>query len=330
MISVNFFFRKPGKFHSIEELFHNIQSHLQEHIDFKNVYMPYHTGILGRIKNIFFAKKHKGQINHITGDINYIALGLPCKNTVLTIHDIGSSLKGNFIKKLFIKIFWYVLPLNRIKYITAISEFSKKELLENFNIKPNKIKVITNCISNDFFNLYEKEKNIIHKILFIGTRENKNLERTIFAVKDLKIILQILGELNSNQTKLLEENRINFKNFKNLSQKEVIELYRSSDLLLFPSLYEGFGLPIIEAQACGVPVITSDLEPMKTVAGKGAVLVNPYKTEEIRNAVKKIINEKSFVENLITLGRENAEKYKCSSIAEQYVNLYKKIINEHN
>ncbi len=330
MINLNFFFRKPGKFYSIEELFYNIQKHLPKEINFKNIYLPYHTGILGRIKNIFFAKKNKNEINHITGDVNYIALGLPSKNTILTIHDIGSSLKGNFLKKLFIKIFWYVLPLNRVKYITAISEFSKRELLDNFKIKEDKIKVITNCISDDFFEHYEKTKNNIPKILFIGTRENKNLERTIVALKNLKIILQILGELNSNQLKLLEENNINFKNFKDLTKNEVIELYRNSDLLLFPSLYEGFGLPIIEAQACGIPVITSDLEPMKTVAGTGAILINPYKTEEIRNAVKKIINDKKLAENLVTLGRKNAEKYRCSAVAKQYVNLYKEIVNEQN
>jgi glycosyltransferase involved in cell wall biosynthesis len=330
IIEIKYFFRKKSEhFHSIENLFANIQKHIPPDISYSNIYLPYHNGIINRIKNIFFAKKNSSSINHITGDINYIALGLPKKNTILTIHDIKSAFAPSKpIKNLIIKFLWFYLPLKKVAAITVISENSKNELLQNFKINKNKIYVIPNCISDNFFSLSCKKNNTTKQILFIGTKENKNLERSIVALKNINIKFIIIGKLNNYHIELLKKNKINYQNFINLSENELLKKYQQADILLFPSLYEGFGMPIVEAQAAGVPVITSNLEPMKSVAGDAAILINPQNVYEISQAIKNILNNKELYNNLINKGLKNAQKYSCKNIIKKYITLYKNLSDE--
>jgi len=325
-IHLKYFFRKPSEtFHSIEELFSNFQSHLNTDCKFENIYMPYHSGIVGRIKNILFTKKNRGGINHITGDVNYISFGLKPKSTVITIHDIGSALNKGWLKRNLIRFIWFTIPLKRAAKITVISEFSKNELLKTFKIDIRKIVVIPNCVS-DKFTYYQREFNKKRpNILIVGTKENKNLVRSVEALKDIECDVTIIGKLSESQKKKLKEFDINYKNYFNLSYDEVIENYKKADLLLFATTYEGFGIPIIEAQAIGTPVITSDLQPMNDVAGKGALLVNPFNVSDIREGVEEMINNDDYRNELIIQGLENVKKYRCKQIAQMYFNLYEEV-----
>lgn len=328
-INVTYFFRKSNPhFHSIEKLFSNIQAVLPDNVEFQNIYLPFHNGLLGRIKNIFFVKKHSSQINHITGDVNYIALGLPKSNTLLTIHDVGSAFQGNFFKNALIKLFWFNLPFRRVKYISVVSQFTKQELIKLFKIKESKITIIPDSISQRYFEDFVKIENDKPNILFIGTKANKNIENSIKALRGMSVKLIIIGKLNENQKQLLEKNNIDYSNYFNISEDKLLNLYRKSDILLFPSFYEGFGLPIIEAQAVGIPVITSDLEPMRSVAGGVALLVNPNNIEEIKTAIQKIISNEQLRRELTEKGKANSLKYSPQYIAKQYFELYKKMLNE--
>ena len=94
---------------------------------------------------------------------------------------------------------------------------------------------------------------------------------------------------------------------------------------MFASLYEGFGLPILEGQAVGRPVITSNLYSMPEVAGVGASFVDPYKIDEIATAVERIISDSDYRKNLIERGRDNVEKYSRHSVAVQYADIYRNI-----
>ncbi len=326
---VKFFFRKQNpNFHSIENLFFSLQKHLKKHIDFENVFLPYHSGILGRIKNILFARKHKGEINHITGDIYYIALGLPAKNLILTIHDIGSLTNSqNSLKKKILNLLWFKIPLKKARKIVVISEFTKNELLQNFDIQSNKIEIIPDCVSDNFIFKTKEPNKEKPEILHIGTKSNKNLEGLINAVKGLDIRLLIVGKLTDRQKMLLKQNNIDYENYFNIPEEQIIALYHRSTLLFFASFYEGFGMPIIEAQATGTPVITSDLPPMKDVANGAAILVNPHNTAQIRQAIIKLLSDKDLYNSLIKKGIENARKYKPEIIARQYLNVYKSIAN---
>ena len=99
--------------------------------------------------------------------------------------------------------------------------------------------------------------------------------------------------------------------------------YQQSDIILFPSLYEGFGLPIIEGQKAGRPVITSNISPLSDIAGGAAHLVNPLDHLSIRKGVQKVIDDNEYRESLCVAGLKNVKKYSSEKIAEAYLELYK-------
>jgi glycosyltransferase involved in cell wall biosynthesis len=113
-----------------------------------------------------------------------------------------------------------------------------------------------------------------------------------------------------------------------LTDEELVAAYRRSDMVVFASLYEGFGLPILEAQAMGRPVITSNFGAMREAAGDGALLVDPYSVEEIRAAIMRIKNEPGLREELVCKGRENAEKFRADPIALKYAQIYRALATD--
>ena len=135
--------------------------------------------------------------------------------------------------------------------------------------------------------------------------------------------------MNSFQLKQLEENGLFYNNFINISEEELLNYYDKADVLCFPSLYEGFGLPVLEAQARNCAVITSNISPLKEIAGNGAILVNPYNVQEIREALEILENEKIRL-NLIIKGKDNLKNYLPEIIAQKYMLLYQKILNSNS
>ncbi len=331
------FFRHPSpSFNSIEELFGNVVPELPDDIEVRKVMAPkVSRGLFRRITNIIHAKKNQGGINHITGDIHYIASGLPGKNTILTIHDLVPLQTDNWLKRKIIKLFWYTMPVKRVKYVTVISEKTKNELVGEIKVSADKIKVIPNCVSPRITYVpkgFNKEKPVI---LQIGTKSNKNLERVVKALinkpqRVQRCELWVLGKLSENQKELLDQSGIACKNYFNLPFEEVIDLYNKCDMLVFASTYEGFGVPILEAQATGRAVITSYLSPMREVAGEGALFVDPFDIEDIRNGILKVIEDDEYREKLIQKGLENVKRYSAEKITSMYLDLYKEVEKNNN
>ncbi len=157
------------------------------------------------------------------------------------------------------------------------------------------------------------------------TKKNKNLERLIYAVKNISCQLLIVGKLSNNQINLLKENNIKYLNYFQISQEEMIKVYRQSDILYFASLYEGFGIPILEAQATGRVIITSSCSSMPEVAGEGAYFVDPNNIEEIKIAIKQLIQNDNLRNQLIDKGLINCRNYQPQIIANLYSELYNEI-----
>ncbi len=332
-MKVNLFFRKPvSGFRSIEELFAIVQNAMtmaggqrlevpNKEITWNNIW-----------ENLAFAKRNKGQVNHITGDVHYLAFATG-RNTVLTIHDAYSVISGSLLKKVMIKLFWFWLPALMVKRITTISEKSKKELEQIVPFAKRKIRVIPNPYNPKLL----EENSLLHSsfdadtskpiVLHLGTKSNKNLERTIEAMEGLPYKMYILGKLSDEQAILLAKHHIDFHAFFNLPYSEVARLYHRCTVVCFASLYEGFGMPIIEAQLVGKPVITSNVDPMPWVAGAdGAHFVDPYSTKDIRNGIRRVVEDEGYRKQLAAKGSENVLRFEPQKIAKMYEDVYREVL----
>lgn len=332
-MKVTFYFRHPDKLNrSIERVFALVTSGLKDSFGVKvdTVFAKscrlWPLAMCYNVLRMGFISRKKG-IHHITGDIHYVSLLMPKKRTILTVHDLVSIHNDglNPIFKRFVYYLWYYLPLKHLKYITCVSEATRQDLIQYFSFARNKVTVIPNPIPEDFTAL-EPACNAKPVILHIGTRSNKNLERVIQALAPLNCHLRIIGRLTSAQEQLLASTGVEYSNAYEISDAEIIDEYRKCDIVSFPSLFEGFGMPIIEGQACGRVVVTSNLEPMKSVSAGAAVLVDPCDVESISNGFKSVMTDTPFRRLLVTNGLENANGYTANSIAKEYKLLYDRIL----
>jgi glycosyltransferase involved in cell wall biosynthesis len=277
-------------------------------------------------ENLIFFRKLRADIYHITGDVHYAALVLPGKKTVLTIHDSVFLTTTTGLKKIVLRLFWLTLPVRRVAWITTISEQSKKEILAHTSCSPDKIIVIPDPVNPSFqYSAKAWPVDEVPVFLLVGTKSNKNLERIAEALSGLRCKLDIVGRLTEVQKALLNDYKINYTNRFDLDDDELLQRYQASDALIFPSLYEGFGLPVIEAQAVGRPVITSNIDPMMTVAGNAACLVDPLNVQSIRKGVEAILNLPSYRNELIEKGLENVKRFLPAAIAQAYSGVYDRI-----
>jgi len=322
---INYIFRAKSKGgFSIEELFKTISNLMESDVQVLLHHLPYHNlSFKGVYHNIKSLNQIKG-IVHITGDVHYTAL-YPFSKSILTIHDVDSILQGNFFKKSLLKFFWFWLPSLSVNKITVISEFTKKQLLNVIPWSDKKIDVIHNPVNP----IFEKDIKAFSRdniqILHIGTKQNKNLLRTIKALETIDCTLIIVGELNINQIELLKKTNRNFKNYVGISMAEINQLYIDADIISFISLYEGFGMPIIEGQSVGRPILTSNRGSIPEIALDSVLYVDPENVSEINLAFIKLINDLDLRKKLINSGFENIKRFQIENIKSQYLKLYKSL-----
>lgn len=328
---IHLFFRKPiyDINFSIENFYlEMIKKFKNKDFEFKIKICPFKSkGLLGRFLNIIWAFFNQGDVNHITGDINFISLFLSKKKTINTILDHYSLNRLIGVKRLIYYLFWVAIPTKKSSYLIAISQKTKKEILKYTNINKKKIVVSGVCIHNNFKKKLKKFNKHKPKILIIGTRKNKNIKNILISLIGINCQLIVIGNLDKEYLTILKKYKINYKNYVALGNNEVFKKYVNSDLLLFPTLYEGFGMPILEAQTVGRPVITSNLEPMTDVGGNGALYVNPRNTKNIRNGVIKVIRNKSFRDKLVNNGFKNIKRFNKNIILKKHLDCYYDILN---
>lgn len=277
--------------------------------------------------NVRFARKAASlkhyDIIHITGAEHYLLPFLTKYKTVITVHDLGFY--TNHKKNLWLmgKYLLWIKSLKCANYITFISEKTEREVQRLVHLKDGHHGVVPNAIGTEF-HYVKKEINIHHPIiLHVGTKTNKNLENTAIALNDYPCKLRIIGRLKENQISILNSNSIDYESVSNLTDEEILQEYINCDYVNFPSLYEGFGMPIIEGQAVGRPILTSNISPMKEIAGEGAVLVDPTNPKSIRQGFYALSQE---TDNLIRKGLENVKNFSINNVTKQYLEIYKQLI----
>lgn len=329
-MKVVFINRNPKIGYSIHKVFLPIIDRMKSYVQVKSLDL---TGTTGGISDVLrncrivFQAISTNQIDtiyHITGDVHYCTLPLIGKKVVVTVHDLGRyfSLKG--IHKW---LYWIlrILPLRFASKIVCISNATVNEVNQAIKLPTDKITIIPDEVGDEF-QYCEKTFNADKpNILHIGTRPHKNLTRTIKALKGIKCQLRIVGVVENSDIELMSANNISYTIVHNLSDEQLIQEYKNADIINFPSYHEGFGMPIIEGQAIGRLVITSDMDPMKSVAGDGAIYCNPYNIASIHEAYIKGITDSCCREKAIKSGLENVKKYRLARITEEYLKLYKSL-----
>lgn len=250
---------------------------------------------------------------------------------VVTVHDLTHIILPEFLgnkAKYYYAKFLMNHALKKSEHIFTVSENSKKDIIELFGIKPEKISITYNAVDSDFRvkteedveYLYEKYSVPRNKriLMYVGNlKPHKNLSRLIRAFSQLDdkndYRLLLVGKAFTSTDLETEEKELGINEYVihtgMVEKEELVDLYNIADLFVFPSLYEGFGIPPIEAMACGTPVIASNNSSIPEVVGNAAILFDAKDVVEIKNAIEKIVDEQ-LINNLIASGKKRVSIFK--------------------
>lgn len=307
-----------------------------------NPFIPY--GVYRRIWNCipfgyndFF--RNKADITHF---FNYIVPPRVSGKVITTIYDLAfqffpETLDPKNLKRIQRDIFY---SLSRSDRILTISENTRNELITEFDIPSCNIEIIYPSFNISKSNLpiktlQEKFKIKNDYILYVGNLEpRKNIERLILAYAKLKkesdipYQLVLAGQKGWLYNQIFET--VSSKNLQDdviftgyIGEVEKAALYRNAALFVYPSLYEGFGIPILEAMSVGTPVVCSSTSSMPEVAGDAAILVNPLDTDSIANGIYHLITDQALRQSKIGLGKARAAKFSWDKSAQDLMTLYR-------
>lgn len=264
---------------------------------------------------------------------------------ITTIHDLTyilypETISGNSRRRLEKDMRH---TIRQSDFIITVSKNSKREIIKYLNIDERKIAVVYNgvdevykkVLSSEEISAAKKKYNIPGKyLLYLGTLEpRKNIETIIKAYncfkkshkEEIKLVLAgKKGWLYESIFKLVKdfgiENEVIFTDY--IDDADKAPLYQGAEIFLFPSLYEGFGIPVIEAMASRIPVITSNSSSLPEVAGNAAIMTDPLDYEKISDSIELILNEEGLREKMINEGIKQADKFNWDSSAEKLKNIY--------
>jgi glycosyltransferase involved in cell wall biosynthesis len=311
--------------HSVEGLFETIRAHLPPDIQVETAMPPrLSQGIRNRVANVAWMRTHRSRVTHITGDITYLAAALPRHGSIVTILDTGWVARSWAAQRLF-HYMWIRMPVARAERVTVISQHVRQAVVAITGCDTERITVIPCCVHPSFIPEPAHGGSTRPTVLQIGSSANKNIERVAAALDNLDCELHLIGQPSPSQTAALQRHRIRFRVSVNLSRADVVRAYQEAALVIFASTFEGFGLPILEAQAVGCPVVTSNIPPMTEVASDGACLVDPFDISSIREGIQRALHDSAYRSALKRRGFENVEKYRAGPVAQQYAALYREV-----
>lgn len=261
--------------------------------------------------------------NNLTFSPGYNAPILFNDKYIFTIHDLNHLEFGtNFIKKIYFTIV-IKYAARRSLAILTVSEFSKKRIISWAKIPEHRVINVGNGVSTIFNNTGPRYESKEPYILCVSNRKpHKNEFRALsaFAKSNInsKTLILFTGaktiELEAHADALKIKDRVKFLGC--VDDDLLAKLYRGATALLFPSLYEGFGFPIIEAMACGTPVITSNITSMPEISDGAAHLVDPYDVDDIAYGINRVLSDEAYRLELINSGLQRSKIFNWDIVAK--------------
>jgi glycosyltransferase involved in cell wall biosynthesis len=255
------------------------------------------------------------------------------KNKISTVHDVTFLHYPESYSVKFRAVYKILIPLiirTSCKVLT-VSKFSKKDLCNTYNLIPDNIDVIYNAVSEKFKALSSKDNNKPYALVVSSPNKHKNFTRMIdaFLSSNVSLNLKIVGSLsnvfNTQESKINSDPRIIFLG--KVSDEELIDIYQNADFFIFPSLYEGFGIPPLEAQACGCPVISSNAASLPEVLGDSVLYFNPIDMNSIREVIEKVALDRDLKAILIEKGYKNLRRFSWNESAKRLNEIIDKLLS---
>lgn len=270
-------------------------------------------------------------------------LGIKAKKIVTSVHDFSFILHKEYHPKEridFLEKYFYKNIIKSDVIITG-SEFSKKEILERLDFEKKDIYVIYHGIDHNLFKVhddlnidFELPKKFIFSVGSIEPRKNLlGLLKAYDLLEDnLKIEYKLVlagfkGWENKEIMTLIEKNKENIHYLGFISDIELVKVYNLATCFVFPSFYEGFGLPVLEAMACGTPVVCSDSSSIPEVGGDAVVYCNPYDVNDIKDKIELVLNDKDLQKEMIFKGLEQAKLFSWEKSVENHIRVFQKVLN---
>lgn len=277
---------------------------------------------------------------------NIPLLPIKAKKRLVTIHDVFHLAfydDLSFKQKLYAKAV-INQAVSRSDKILTVSKFSVDEIKKYTNTKQN-IEIVYNAIDFDKFKVIDDKSKLdliedkyklpSEFLLFVGNvKPHKNIKKLLFALKDIDTNLVIVGKKDGfitgddNISSLIKEcnldNRVFFTGY--VDDEDIPVIYNLAKLFIFPSLYEGFGIPPLEAQACGCPVVCSNVASLPEVGGADSVVYcNPYSVEDIKEKIEIVLNNKDLQNELRQKGFENIKRFSWEESAKKIIEVIERL-----
>lgn len=270
--------------------------------------------------------------------------------TILTVHDLSFAFYPETFTPALVNYLERVVPwsVRRATHVLADSESTRRDLIRLYGTQEEKITVLYSGVHERFNTAQEDEarqavrqKYEIGNAPFVFTvstlqpRKNHQLLirafRDVAAQTDFNLIIAggrgwLYEKMQGEVVRQNLEGRVRFIGF--VDDDDLPALYNAASLFVFPSLYEGFGLPLLEAMACGTPVITSNASSLPEVAGHAAVQVSPHDEAAWAQAMLRVGGDQSLRERLVSAGRQQAERFQWSRAARQLLDVYRRVLDK--
>lgn len=257
------------------------------------------------------------------------------KNKVVTIHDVAYKVFPQTYPKSFLLFYSFVIPrlLHNSRHVVTVSEYSKQEIRKYYGVADGKVSVVYNAVSESF----KPADEVSSEKYFLAVSSMNYRKNFLYILEAFtqyhkqggKAALYIIGDLKQKSFKEIDlsqyENNTQIKFLGRVSDKELISYYGKALAFIYPSFYEGFGIPPLEAQACNCPAICADASCLPEIFGDSVLYCNPYKPNSLVKSMEQLSSNTDLREKLIKKGIENLQRYSWQKSAERMAEIIKNV-----